>query len=79
MLPREITRAMFLLARHELIRIYITERSPLQVCPIFEGAFVASILDSKSDVILDCLVNLLLPFFSSLVAFFSLIRNAITS
>lgn len=25
MLPREITRAMFLLARHELIRIYITE------------------------------------------------------
>lgn len=61
MLPREITRALFLLARHELIRIYITERSPLQVCPIFEGAFVASILDSKSDTILDCLVNLL-PF-----------------
>lgn len=71
MLSREITRALFLLARHELIRIYITERSPLQVCPIFEGAFVASILDSKSDMILDCLVNLLLPFFVIRCIFFA--------
>lgn len=71
MLSREITRALFLLARHELIRIYITERSPLQVCPIFEGAFVASILDSKSDMILDCLVNLLLPFFVTRCIFFA--------